>query len=328
MKLARLVLLAAMALAFDAQVYGFGKLEFKTTGPSHDIYMLVEPSGRLAVVRKEDLAKFELRTTDLGGDTYLLAGPGGNITFAVGAEAVLLVDSGYAPLHDKVVAAVGAVTPTPIRTIVITHYHEDHTDGIGLFVKNSVHVIAHANVRKRLEEGTPQDKITGFKTEPLSGDALPTETYTDTAKIALEGRRVRAGHPVNAHTDSDTYVYFADANVLCAGDIVTLTRYPFLDVAAGGSIDGLIAAVDTYLRIANDRTKVVPGHGPVVDKLALTDYRERLITARDRIRKLIATGKSVDEAVASKPLADMDAKVGATEANSASFVRRLYRSLQ
>jgi cyclase len=144
------------------------------------------------------------------------------------------------------------------------------------------------------------------------------------------GRREAAlKHFANAHTDGDTYVYFADANVLATGDIVTLgTRYPNINFANGGTIDGMIAATDVYLNLANDGTKIVPGHGPLTNRAGIAAYRDMLVTARDRVARLVADGTSLDEAVAAKPFAEIGAKIGANEEQNADFVRVIYRSLK
>jgi cyclase len=157
---------------------------------------------------------------------------------------------------------------------------------------------------------------------------LPSKTYTNATTLRVKGRLAKLGHPKNAHTDGDTYVYFADANVLSTGDIVTLGRYPNIDFANGGNIKGMIAGADTYLKLANARTKIVPGHGPLASKADLVAYRAILVTARDRMAKLVKAGRTEQEVIAAKPFADLDAKVGANEQQSTNFVRVVYHSLK
>jgi glyoxylase-like metal-dependent hydrolase (beta-lactamase superfamily II) len=280
-----------------------------------------------AHAQQTDFSKVEIKTTDLGHDTYMLAGQGGNITVAVGSDAILIVDTEFAPLHDKIKAAIAALSPLPVRTVVNTHYHGDHTGGNAAFAKEGAAIVAHANVKKRLDEGAT-NALTGAKTPPAPANA-PTMPYTDKPNVALKGRTVRIAHAANAHTDGDSYVFFPDANVLATGDIVSVGgRYPNIDVGVGGNIKGIIAAVDTYLKLANDTTKIVPGHGALMNKTQLAAYRVMLVTARDRVQKLIGEGKSEDDAVAARPLADLDTTVGAPDQASANFVRLIYKSLK
>jgi cyclase len=280
-----------------------------------------------ASAQQTDFSKVEIKTTDLGHHTYMLEGNGGNITVAVAADGVIMVDSEFAPLHDKIKAAIAAVTNQPVRYLVNTHFHGDHSGGDAPFAQDGAVVVAHVNVKKRLADGSVNG-LTGAKTAPVTGAALPSRTYTSATKLVLKDRTAQLRHIANAHTDGDTYVWFGDANVLATGDIVTLGRYPNIDFASGGNIKGMIAGVDAYLKLANDKTQIVPGHGPLADKAALVSYRAMLVTARDRMAKLIKAGKSEQDAIAAKPFADYDAKLGASEQQSTNFIRVVYNSLK
>jgi glyoxylase-like metal-dependent hydrolase (beta-lactamase superfamily II) len=273
-----------------------------------------------------DFSKVEIKTTDLGDKVYMLEGQGGNITVAVAKDGIIMVDGQFAPLHDKIKAAITAISSEPIKYLINTHYHGDHTGGNELFARDDIIIVSQINVRNRLAAGTTNG-LTGAKTPPAPQGALPSKTYTNISKIRLSGRVADLKHIANAHTDGDTYVWFKTANVLSTGDTFTNGRYPNIDFANGGSIKGMIAATDAYLKLANAKTRIVPGHGPLADKAALTEYRTMLTTARDRMTKLVKEGKSEDDVVAAKPFADLDAKWAPTEFAGKNFIRVVYHSL-
>jgi cyclase len=273
-----------------------------------------------------DFSKVEIKTTDLGDDVYMLEGQGGNITVAVAKDGIIMVDGEYAALHDKIKAAIAVVSNQPIKYLINTHFHGDHTGGNEPFARDGATVVAEANVKSRLAAGTTNG-LTGAKTPPVAPDALPSKTYTGAFKIRLPGRVADLKHVANAHTDGDTYVWFKTANVLSTGDTFTNGRYPNIDFANGGNIKGMIAATDAYVKLTNARSRIVPGHGPIADRAALIEYRTMLVTARDRMAKLVKDGKSEDDVVAAKPFADLDAKWAPTELASQNFIRVVYHSL-
>jgi cyclase len=274
-----------------------------------------------------DFSKVEIRTTDLGNNVYMLEGQGGNTTVAVAKDGIIMVDGGqFAPLHDKLKAAIASISNHPIKYLINTHLNGDHTGGNELFAKEGAIVVSQINVKKRLATGTTNG-LTGAKTPPAPQAALPSDTYTNFSKIRLSGRVADLKHVANAHSDGDTYVWFKTANVLATGDTFTNGRYPNIDFANGGSINGMIAAADACLKLANAKTRIVPGHGPVANKAALTEYRTMLVTARDRMAKLVQERKSEDEVLAAKPFADLDAKWAPNELASKNFIRVAYHSL-
>jgi len=276
-----------------------------------------------------DFSKVSIKSTDLGNRTYMLEGFGGNITVAVGDDGVIMVDGQYAPLHDKIKAAIADATPRPVKYLVNTHHHGDHTGGNGLFAKDGVTIVAHENVKKHMVDGWTHN-LSGVTTPPAAAEMLPAMTYTDSMVFEIKGRTAQLKHPLNAHTDGDTYVYFADANVLATGDTFTNGRYPNSDFFNGGNVKGMITAVDGYLSLINDQTKIVPGHGPLGNKTDLAAFREMLMTSRDRMANLIAEGKAASEAdaQAAKPFADLDSKWAANEQASRSWVRVVYNSMK
>jgi glyoxylase-like metal-dependent hydrolase (beta-lactamase superfamily II) len=284
-------------------------------------------AGSAYAQQQPDWDKIQIKKTDLGHNTYMLEGQGGNITIAVGTDGIIMVDTQFAPLSDKIKAAIKEISPLPIKYIVNTHFHGDHTGGNANFQKDGATVIAQDNIRLRLVAGSTNG-LTGQRSQPQPADAIPTDTYlSGTKKVEVGGRVAEVSHITNAHTDGDSWVYFRDANVLATGDVVS-RNYPNLDWGSGGSINGMINAVNLFLKAVNDNTKIVPGHGALATKANLEEYRDMLVAARDRIRKLRDEGKTEEQVVAAKPLADLDAK-WASPANpqgAVNFVRNVYNS--
>lgn len=279
--------------------------------------------------QRPDWDKVEIKTTDLGNNTYMLVGEGGNTTVAIGTDGIIMVDGQFAPLHDKIVAAIGAISKLPIKYLINTHYHGDHTGGNAAFQVDGVTVLAQDNVRVRLMAGVVNG-ISGARTPPVAPGAVPKETYIGGSRtVQVGGRAAQLTHVTNAHTDGDTWVYFADANVISTGDTFTnRKRYSTIDFANGGDVRGMIAANETYLKLANDETKIVPGHGGLARKSDVAEFRAMLVTARDRIEKLVNEGKSEDEVVALKPLADLDAMWADSETAAKNFTKMVYNSFR
>ena len=276
-----------------------------------------------------DWDKVQIKTTDLGNNTWMLEGQGGNITVAVGTDGIIMVDGQFAPLSDKIKAAIKAISPLPIKYLINTHYHGDHTGGNENFAKDGVTVVAHDNLRVRLAAGTIQG-LTGNKIAPRPTEALPKQTYFG-GSITLEvgGRKAVLTHIANAHTDGDTWVYFPDANVLCTGDTSNnLKKYQNIDFANGGDVRGMIRAQDAYLKAGNDATKIVVGHGPLASKKDVAEFRAMLVTARDRVEKLFNEGKTEEEVIALKPLADLDATWARNPQDAIGNTRNVYNSFK
>jgi cyclase len=277
-----------------------------------------------------DFDKAVINITNLGNRTYMLDGVGGtfggNVTVIAGDDSVILVDDMFPEMYGKIKAAIASLTPLPVRYVVNTHFHRDHTGGNEAFAKEGATIVAHENVKRVLASGS-KSGLTCAVTQPASQIALPQKTYTDAMTLQIKGRTAELKHLANVHTDGDTTIYLADANVLVAGDVAFFGRYPNVDYLYGGSIDGMIRGTDAVLNFAKEDTTIVPGHGPVGNKAIMRDYRTMLVEARERIAKLKAAGKTEDEVVALKPTADYDAKFGVNERAIGNFLRVVYRSL-
>jgi cyclase len=286
-------------------------------------------AGVALAQQQPDWNAIQIKTTDLGNKTYMLEGQGGNITVAVGSDGIIMVDGQFAPLSEKITAAIKAISPLPIKYMINTHFHGDHTGGNDNFQKAGVTIVAHDNIRLRLAAGTTNG-LNGNKTPPRAADALPKETYFGGTKtVEVGGRKALLTHVANAHTDGDTWVFFADANVLATGDVMNNNkRYQNIDFANGGDIRGMLRATDAWLKASNDQTKVVVGHGPLASRKDVAEYREMLLTSRDRIERLVREGKTEQEVVALKPLADLDAKWAATPEAAVNHTRNVYNSFK
>lgn len=236
---------------------------------------------------------------------YMLTGKGGNIGLFVGQDGTFLIDDQFAPLTANILKTIESVGGEHPRFLINTHYHGDHTGGNENLGKGGTLVFSHHNVRESLAGGS---FIEAFNmTLPAAAkEGLPVVTFSEDISFHLNGDTVRAIHVPHAHTDGDSFIYFAQANVIHAGDIFFNGFYPFIDVRHGGSIKGMIKAADAILALADDETKIIAGHGPLSDKAELLSYRQMLVTAYERLRNLKESGKTVQEAVAARPLADLE----------------------
>ena len=258
---------------------------------------------------QQDFSKVQIETIPVAKGVYMLVGSGGNLGLSVGEDGVFLIDDQYAPLTVKILKAISAVTDKPVRFLVNTHWHMDHTGGNENIGKGGAIIIAHDNVRRRLAKGQFM-KAFNVEIPPAPPKALPVITFTDRVTFHWNNETLEVWHPKPAHTDGDAVIYFKNANVVHVGDLLFNGIYPFIDAGSGGSFEGVIAGVDEVLGRIDGNTKVIPGHGPLGNKADLEAYREMLVTVHARITKLIKAGKNIDEIVAAKPTADYDAKWG------------------
>ena len=268
----------------------------------------------------------EIQTEQVADNIYVLFGAGGNIGLAVGEDAAYLIDDQYAPLSEKIKAAINKVTDKPLKFLVNTHWHGDHTGGNANFAKAGTTLIAHENVRKRL--GSPSER-NGQVREASPEVALPEITFTDELTLHLgQGQSMHVMHVNDAHTDGDSYIYFPEANVIHMGDNFANGGFPFIDLNSGGEIEGFVKNLNMALFIVDENTKIIPGHGPVTNRETLKAYRDMLETLRDRVKAARTSGKSLEQALSMGLSKEWDADFGAGFINSEGIITSIYRSLE
>lgn len=274
----------------------------------------------------------QLRAVPVAGNVHMVTRPGGggNIGVFAGPEGVLLVDSLFAPLADRLVGAVREVSDGKIRFLINTHVHPDHIGGNEAMANQDVLIFAHHNVRSRAGNRLrfPRSRTGGFAPQPAD-DARPIVTYNDEMSFHFNGEEVRAFFAPAAHTDGDTFVYFPKSDALHLGDVFRTTSYPIIDVYNGGSLAGTIDALELAIDLAGPDTKVIPGHGlAVVGRDAMVEFLDMTVDVRDTVRTLISAGKTLDEVMAAQPTADYDAQWGQEATwNANDFVPVVFHEL-
>ncbi len=283
-------------------------------------------------------AKFNavpLETQKLADNVTMLFGPGGSVVALSGPDGKFVVDTFVAPAWPRLKEALDRLGNAPVKYVIDTHWHFDHTDNNAHLHAAGATVLAHANTKKRMSE--PHDLpvlyrgadgvLSGLHFDPSPADALPQQTFPSSYKLQANGETLALQHLAPAHTDSDIYVHFQKANVISMGDTFFNGMYPYIDPGTGGKITGMIAAADKILSLADNYTKIVAAHGPLGNKADLTKSRDMLITSRDRVQKLKSAGKSAQEAVAEKPFADLDPVWGNGIINGDQWVQVVYLTL-
>ncbi len=257
----------------------------------------------------QEFEKVQIETVKVREGVYMLLGGGGNIGVSVGKDGILLIDSQFAQLVEKIKEAIAKINSGPIRVVLNTNWHYDHTYGNELLGKSGAIIFAHENSRKRMisEQNFPELNV---KMPPFPETALPLVTFSESLTLHFNGDEIGVIHIENAHSDADIAVYFQKANVIHTGDLYFFGGYPFIDVPHGGSIDGMIGAADRILNMIDQNTKVIPGHGRLSNRDELQKFRNMLATVRDRIGRQIKEGKTIEEVLASKPTADFDKDMG------------------
>ncbi|NRA66048.1 MAG: MBL fold metallo-hydrolase [Pseudobacteriovorax sp.] len=280
----------------------------------------------LAASAQQDFSKVQIETQKLSKSIAILKGAGGNIGISYGADGVFIIDDQYAPLHDKIMAAIRALTREPPKFVINTHWHGDHTGGNEQMGKKGSIIVAHENVRKRLSS----EQLIGLfqmKVPPSPDAALPVITFNDQITFHLNGDEIHVMHVSHAHTDGDAMVQFEKANILHMGDLFFNGNFPFIDVSSGGSVTGLIAALEKAMTLTNKQSKIIPGHGPMATREDLKAYLDMIRSSKDLVAKHVAAGKPLAEIIQAKPLAKFAKKWGNGFIQEDVFVRILHESL-
>jgi glyoxylase-like metal-dependent hydrolase (beta-lactamase superfamily II) len=286
---------------------------------------LAEKIGIVDLARRE-AARAEITIESLRGGISLLVGSGGNIAVLSGRDGKLLVDAGMAVSRPKISAALASIGREPVKCLINTHWHFDHTEGNQWLHAAGATIVAHENTRRHLSTIT-RVADWDFTFPPLPEDALPTEVFKSKRTLNFDDTAIALEYYGPCHTDGDISVMFADADVLLTGDTWWNGFYPFIDYSTGGSIDGMIRATEANITKITDKTIVVPGHGPAGDKSRLVEYLDMLVTVRDKVAVLKGEGASLEEAISAGPTAAFDARWGRFLIDGALFTRVVYKGV-
>ena len=274
---------------------------------------------------QQDMSKVEIKTTKLAGNLYQLEGQGGHIGVLAGDDGVLMVDSQFAPLTEKIVAAIRAINSGPIRYLINTHVHGDHTGGNANLAGMGATIIARPQLRARLEK--PNPTATGAPGTPALPAALPRLTYDAPMTFHMNGEQVQVIPIPAAHTDGDTLVKFVNADVIMTGDFYRSLGYPNIDRANGGTVNGMVAGLNKIIELSGPNTRILPGHGAIVDRTAVAAHRDILTGVRDKIAPMVKKGMTLEQVMAAKPTADFDAKVTGIGTTGDRFIGQVYAEL-
>ena len=240
----------------------------------------------------QDLSNVQITVERVAPGVAVLFGAGGNIGLSYGDDGNIIIDDQFAALTDRIVAAIATVDADPVRFVINTHWHYDHTEGNENFGRRGAVIVAHENVRRRM---SADQMLLGELRRASPRAALPVVTFAEGVTFHLNGDTIRVTHIPNAHTDGDAFIHWTNANVLHMGDTFFNGILPFIDLDSGGSVDGVLAAVDTALGMVNDSTRIIPGHGPMANRTDLIAYRDRIRTIRNRVAAEIGRGRSLEQ---------------------------------
>jgi cyclase len=290
---------------------------------------LIFATTRSASAQENDPAKVKLGVSQIAKGISVIEGiegfAGGNVGVSVGDDGVFIIDDELEVMSPKLQAELAKLSKQPVRFVINTHWHGDHSGGNATFGAAGAVILAHDNVRQRLSAAELDKAKTKVVAKPGAG--LPVVTFAQDVTLHLNGDDVHVFHVPPAHTDGDVVVHFTKANVVHTGDLFLSRGYPFVDLNSGGNFEGFIGAADKILAVSNDKTKVIPGHGAVVGRKEVKVWRDVLDQVRQRVSKLIADGKTLEQAIASKPTADLDAKMGGNFITPERIVEAAYKSL-
>ena len=278
------------------------------------------------VVLAQEAQEPELTTTRLADGLFMIAGAGGNSIVCAGADGIVLVDTGYGPMAETLRAAVADLSKAPVRVVINTHWHRDHVDGNLVLAGNGAIAVAHENVRRTMS--ADQHLAVLERDVPASPvAALPALTFRETLNLHWDDETLSLVHLPAAHSDGDAVVLFRSADVIHAGDIFFNCGYPYIDISHGGTIDGMIAAVERIIQLADESTRIVPGHGPLATRGDLETYLGMLKDFREAVVSDVATGKDLSAILETPPTADLDAKWGKVFFSPEQFTEMVFRSL-
>ena len=279
-----------------------------------------------AYAQQRNFDAVQIKTIQVAEGIYMLEGEGGNIGVSAGEDGVFLIDDQFAPLTPKILAAVKAISDKPVRFLMNTHWHGDHVGGNENLGKAGVVIVAHDNVYKRMSVGGAIQMLKQTYA-PYPKAALPVISFSQSATFHLNGDDVTSTHLPPAHTDGDSFMRFAKANVIHTGDVFAAYRYPFIDPESGGSVKGVLQAIDLILPLIDDNTKVIPGHGGVSSKKDVLAYRKMIATAISKIEPMVKSGRTLQQVIDAKPLRAFDEEWGKFRKPEA-FVEIVYSGLR
>ncbi len=300
--------------------------KFKMAIPTTFILAAALTAIAVTASAQQDFSKIEVKPTKITDNFYTLEGAGGMVGILVGPDGVFMVDSQFAPMSGKLMAAIKGITDKPVRFLVNTHVHGDHTGGDENFGKMGATIIARENLRYRLAYPNPQ--ANGQPSPAMPSIGLPMITYDQPVTFHMNSENIRLIPIRAAHTDGDTLVIFPNNDVIMTGDFYRSIQYPNIDRANGGNLNGMLDGLAIVIGMAGPNTKIIPGHGPTVGREAVQAHRDMILKVKERVEKMISEGKSQEDIIAAKPTADLDASIKEMGMTRDRFIGQVYQELK